>query len=261
MPIGRTTGKNGLRVAPIILMALTGCASTQLTWNSLEVAGTIGDVYTQQALDNLAKYIDDPYALPSQVDFTSGIVQTSNSIQPTLTLPLSTNIARTISGSSTMAAAASTTSGFQKVTTLAGASLGLSASDAWQQNWTITPVIDGNDLRNLRAVYRYETVPGVNLNLEYSPPWESNGTSTSRATGATVPFGLGIIRLTYHDTTSSDPADRPVNEPTEKIKVTPEMVEAGTAVMHYDSRFEDAEDAAERVFRAMLPIWLREMQG
>ena len=38
-----------------------------------------------------------------------------------------------------------------------------------------------------------------------------------------------------------------------EIEITPEMIEAGAAVVRaYDSRFEDEEGVAEEVFRQML---------
>ena len=69
--------------------ALAGCAGTQLKYNTLDIASTVTAIHTNQVLENLSRFIDEPYALPSQVDITSGTIQTSNSITPTVTSPLS----------------------------------------------------------------------------------------------------------------------------------------------------------------------------
>ena len=65
---------------------------------------------------------------------------------------------------------------------------------------------------------------------------------------------LGIIRLTYHNTTSSKPADRPVSEPTEEIEVTPEMALAGARVLvtYHPQRLDWlTKDIATEIYRAM----------
>ena len=61
---------------------------------------------------------------------------------------------------------------------------------------------------------------------------------------------LGIIRLTYHTTTSSDPAGRPANEPTDEIEVTPEMIEAGARAL-----------CAFEIFTAGEAYWGEEVYG
>lgn len=43
------------------------------------------------------------------------------------------------------------------------------------------------------------------------------------------------------------------NEKISEIKITPKMLEAGArAVREYDNRFESADEAAERIFTAMV---------
>ena len=133
-----------------------GCASTQLTYNTVDVASSFTDLYTRQVLSNLSTYIDQPNALPSQTDITAGTVQTSNSVTPSGTTPLSKTL--TANGVGVLSS-----------TSLAGSGLTVSASDSWQQNWNILPISDANTLRNLRAIYRY-AVYGSNLFSEYHVP-------------------------------------------------------------------------------------------
>ena len=135
---------------------LFGCASSQLNYNTLDIANSVKSLYTRQALDNLSKYIDDPNAIPSQMDILQGTVQTSASVTPSVNFPLTQSLTNT----ATRASAALTTT-HTEVQAGAGSTLG--GSDAWQQNWNVVPLSDANTLRNLRALYRYVVYPDVSL--------------------------------------------------------------------------------------------------
>jgi hypothetical protein len=123
-------------------LAVAGCASTQLNYNTVDLAASIDSVYRRQVLNNIAKLIDDRWAIPSYLEIASGVVQTSNSVSPSATFPLSDTLARNGVGLLT-------------ASTRAGAGMTVSASDGWTQNWVIAPVTDANTLRLIRAIYRY----------------------------------------------------------------------------------------------------------
>jgi hypothetical protein len=133
-----------LRVCAIVIamLALSACASTQLTYSTVDVAGSVESVYSRQILANLSKFIDEPHAIPSQIDISSGIIQTTVSVAPSVSAPMSSSVTRNALGAVT-----------QAVTSGSGLTVG--ASDAWQQNWNVTPISDANTLRNLQALYRY----------------------------------------------------------------------------------------------------------
>jgi hypothetical protein len=138
-------------------LMLAGCASTQLNYNTLDIAKSVESLYLSQALENLSKTIDNPTLIPSQVDIAAGTVQTSNLISPSLNFPLSKSITR--SGADVVTS-----------TVLAGSTATAAANDGWVQTWTISPITDGNNLRNLRALYRYVVVADADLRREYRPP-------------------------------------------------------------------------------------------
>jgi hypothetical protein len=140
---------------------LCSCASTQLNYNTLDIASTVDDLYTRQALNNLSRVIDEPFALPSQLDLLQGTIQTSVSVNPSVTYPLSKAVTDTLTQTG-----ASTTNTHTKL--LGGAGGGVSASDIWQQNWNVVPLSDANTLRNLRALYRYVVYPNASLADEYT---------------------------------------------------------------------------------------------
>ena len=129
----------------IAVLFLGGCSMFRLTENTVDVSGTIDVIYTRQALSNLSKFIDQPNAIPSQVDLTAGTVQTSNSITPSVSGPLSNATTKNSTG--------------LVQTVRAAVNLNVNASDAWQQNWNVAPVTDANTLRNLRLLYRYVIDP------------------------------------------------------------------------------------------------------
>jgi hypothetical protein len=147
-----------LRLTPILAIAplLFACASSQLNYNTLDIANSVEGLYTRQALDNLSRYIDEPDAIPSQIDILQGTVQTTASLTPSVNFPLTQSITKT-----GMRAAATLTTTHTDL--LAGAAGSLGASDTWQQNWNVVPLSDANTLRNLRALYRYVVYPNVPL--------------------------------------------------------------------------------------------------
>src|ERR1700753_3163634 len=71
----------------IIGIQVAGCASTQLNHNTLDLASTVDSLVTKQVLDNLSKIIDNPLAVPAQVDLAAGSATTSNSITPSISDP------------------------------------------------------------------------------------------------------------------------------------------------------------------------------
>ena len=71
------------------LFVLTGCASSQLNYNTLELASTVGNLQTGQVLSNLSLFMDNPAALPAHIDLSAGTASTTYSVNPTITTPLS----------------------------------------------------------------------------------------------------------------------------------------------------------------------------
>lgn len=145
-----------------LMLVISGCASTQLNYNAVEISATIDSIYTRETLNNLAKFIDDPAAIPSQVMMVGGTVQTVNTVNPSVTFPLTAQLAKT---------ATSSASGLTLVSanTTAGAGAGVSGTNTAQQNYTISPLNDANTLRNQQALYRH-AVFGTSLINNYHPP-------------------------------------------------------------------------------------------
>jgi hypothetical protein len=142
----------GLLAAAALLSA---CASSQLNYNALDLADTIDELVSNQVLTNLARSIDHPYAVPSQVSILQGSASTTGTISANYSDPVSNAITTT----NTVATAAAKTF-TNTVTGLAGAqTLTPTVSDNWSQNWSLSPAVDADQMRRLRALYKYVTYP------------------------------------------------------------------------------------------------------
>jgi hypothetical protein len=149
-------------LSAITMCTIGGCAAGHLNHNTVEISSQIDNVYTRETLNNLSKFIDDPHSIPSQIQLNSGVFQTTDTLQPTLTAPISSQF-----GSQITHTAASLQD--QTTHTLGGFGLSLQGSVSQQQNYTGAPLNDANTLRNQRALYAW-AVNGNSLKENYHPP-------------------------------------------------------------------------------------------
>ncbi len=147
------------------------------------MASSVGNLYQQQALENIGRFIDEPDSIPSLVDISSGIVQTSGSASVQVGIPYGNQVTEAVASG-----ASPTVTGIQ----LPSKVITPSASDNWQQSWTITPVSDSNALRRIRALFQYVTASGdaadQRLLTEYDlNPTLANNTATIDASRVLEP--------------------------------------------------------------------------
>jgi hypothetical protein len=131
----------------------SGCASTQLNYNTADLANSLNYLAKKQIFFNLAQALNDPEFVPSQVTISIGTAQTANAITPSLALPLGPPIATT----SRFTAGSNPNAQFSTQLTTASPSIGLQATDAWNQSWTMVPASSSNQLRRLRTLYQFAT--------------------------------------------------------------------------------------------------------
>lgn len=139
----------GAYLAPL---AVWGCSSTQVNYNTLEIASTYDQLMTKQVTFNLRKSIEDKYGLPAFVKITNQTATTLNSITPNFTFPLSDQISRAVQAT---VAATGISNLSSRTSQVAGKTLGISAVDQWQQTYTLSPVTDTDQLRRLRTLFQY----------------------------------------------------------------------------------------------------------
>lgn len=145
------------RVVWVCSLLLCGCASTQLTYNVLDVASTTSQLAREQVLHNLAEFIDSKAAIPAQVVFGQGQVSTENSVNTSFTDPISKTVAATATGVKNVLVGNGTASSATNsvVTTAAGKSLSLTGGNTANQSWGIDTIGDPDVLRRLYDLYRF----------------------------------------------------------------------------------------------------------
>ena len=130
-----------------------GCASTQLNYNTADLASSLASLAKKQIFYNLAEALNDPDFVPSQVTLSIGTAQTTNAVNPTVTVPLGPTF------TTTNRVGSGGRDGSQFTTQVATATpvLGVGLVDSWNQSWTMVPANTSNQLRRLRALYQYAT--------------------------------------------------------------------------------------------------------
>ncbi len=120
-------------------VALSGCAHAQLNSNTIDLVQSLDSLYRKQALINLSRLIDDPNTLPSQVDITSGQVQTQTQASGTGNFPIGSQVLETLPSGAGAGTALSVSQITEQVR-----SLMFCLNNTQQQGWNINPVTDSN---------------------------------------------------------------------------------------------------------------------
>jgi hypothetical protein len=165
-------------------LVLAGCQSTQLSYTTTNGASAVEPIYRQQAVDNLAKLIKEPYSLPSEVFIQNGTMQANESVTPTVTFPFSSMFAKTVSATPS------------STNTIAGGGGSLAGTLGYQLNYVVQPMGDIVGLSNLRAIYMQvlcESAPEltgcVNFDIYqsympprvYQPKWDTGTKKSEKA--------------------------------------------------------------------------------
>jgi hypothetical protein len=164
---------------PAILAA--GCASTQVNYNTLDIASTYDTLITKQVVFNIFKTLENEFGVPAFVKVTAQSAGTTDAVNPTLTFPFSpaTTLTQT---------AASLTTGKSLATAAKGISI--TAQGQWNQTYTLTPVDDPDQLRRLRSIYQFVTGHITKLEFESDYPIIAvSGSSGSSASNTTIVSG------------------------------------------------------------------------
>ena len=123
----------------MLTLSVSGCASAQVNYNTLDIASTYDQLLTKQVTYNIVKSLESQYSLPAFVKVTAQTATTQYTVTPAVTVPLTNSIQQL--GSLQLAAATKTFSN-STTSTFAGKGLSLGSTDQWNQTYTLTPVID-----------------------------------------------------------------------------------------------------------------------
>jgi hypothetical protein len=136
-------------VAVTMAMLVCGCTA-QVNSNALDMQSSYKSLLMKQVVYNLIHALNDDEFFPSQAVVSTGSAQTTNTITPSLSVPLPT---ATVTNAVQTAAAATVTN--TKATALTNATLGVTLADSWQFSWSLDMVTDPNALWRLRMLYLY----------------------------------------------------------------------------------------------------------
>jgi hypothetical protein len=161
-----------------IALALTDCAGGMLNEATEHLGPSVGSLEEKQVLQNIGRFVDNPWAIPGHVELFNGQVQITNMVGVNAKLPYSK--VRT-------ATSATTTLGNEYDLT--------PAQTQDQESYNLLPVTDSDDLRRLRALYQYAVCPdpirfaqqwAIADQYVYQPPPRppSNNRTTAPAPGS-----------------------------------------------------------------------------
>ncbi len=132
-----------------VCLLVCGCASTQLNYNTADLASSLNSLTKRQIFYNLAQTLTDPEFVPSQATISIGTAQTLNAVTPSVSIPIglpTVTIAR--DGTGRFAG-----SQFSTQVTSPTPTLGVQMTDSWTQSWTMVPLNSAPQLRRLLCEY------------------------------------------------------------------------------------------------------------
>jgi hypothetical protein len=138
-----------------LAVTLAGCASTELNYNTLDIASTTDSLISKQVLYNLANFMDSDLALPAQIVISSGTATTADTLTGSATAPLSKSITGTSQLVNTASSNPSLAATNLTTAVKAGASLTGGVQDVRTQNYAFQMITDPYQLWRLKSLYRF----------------------------------------------------------------------------------------------------------
>ena len=115
----------------LFISAISGCTHIQLQKDTVRQARTLSDIYEQQILDNLAKFVYDINSLPHFAVADGGTTAVNDQLSGTSSLILPK---------------------------AAGSTLGVNGQRQYNDSWTLTPISDPHKLELMRCSYQRAVV-------------------------------------------------------------------------------------------------------
>lgn len=136
-------------------MGLFGCASTELNYNTLDIASASDTLLTRQTLFNLANFLDSEVALPAQIVISTGTETTADTANLSATSPLTNAVTRTAQAVNTISSSPSLAVTNLTTGVTAGAGISGGAQAVRTQNYSFQLITDPNEMWRLKALYRF----------------------------------------------------------------------------------------------------------
>jgi hypothetical protein len=142
----------------VAFASLSNCSTGLLHTNTLNLATTIDDLAIRQIVFNLTRIRGNEWALPSQVQISSGQVSARTNVAPSIAAPLDSALTGTTQLAKEFVAATgalTTTTTTINTADRPNVGAGISGTVEDVENWNVVPVQDPDQLRRLRLVYQY----------------------------------------------------------------------------------------------------------
>ncbi|HXY59860.1 MAG TPA: hypothetical protein VEH76_14935 [Methylocystis sp.] len=161
---------------------ISGCASSQLNYNTLDIASSYDHLIKQQFIDNVVKFHNDKFAIASYASLTSTNISTTNVVNPSISYPLAANITNTLASN----VSGSTLNGTY-TSVLNAPSAGLSVNNQSNQSHSVQPMTDADTLRRLALLYKYAAglASHDDLLCDYPVPEKQNSGDTTGSSSDT----------------------------------------------------------------------------
>lgn len=143
----------------LLPICISGCVSSQLKFETLDIGGTLGPMRSDQILSNIAQTISETDAVPDQFVISNGNANTALNLGPFNFME-----------------------NFSTPNKAFSASLQNSVTGQWQ----FGSVNDPQDLQNLRALYR------IVVNSEIIPPWANSAATITCILDSYSAYDVGI---------------------------------------------------------------------
>ena len=123
-----------------LLGCLTGCTHISLRNNTGHSTATLMDIHFKQVLDNVARFYDNPDTIPSFAVVTAGTVAVGDQAGVGVSATYSPTLSSAQQGGGALP--------------ILSLLFPFNGSRSLNENWSLTPVTDTDNLRRLRCAYR-----------------------------------------------------------------------------------------------------------
>jgi hypothetical protein len=125
----------------LLATSASGCATHRaLQYHTVAANLTVSDMYHQQVLDNLARFLTNPASMPSFSVVTGGTVNISDQKGANVSPTYSPTLTRAMQGGGALP--------------ILSILFGASTQRSLTENWSTTPITDSDNLRRLRCAFQ-----------------------------------------------------------------------------------------------------------
>lgn len=129
-------------LACVVATLCSGCATHRVLSKHTVVANfTTADIYYQQVLNNVARFVANPASMPSFSVISSGTVNVQDNQQASFNPTYSPTLTAAQQGGGALP--------------ILSLLFGLNASRSLTENWSTSPVTDSDNIRRLRCAFQY----------------------------------------------------------------------------------------------------------